>query len=147
MGSNYRQTFHPRIKVGNSIKLPKDWTNDETKNASYDLKARNILISTLSSNVYYSISHHKSIQTLWNTLQVLYEGIEDIKDSKINMLTEEYELFHMEAREFLESMYTRFLHLINKLDNFGKSFSNKDYANKNIRSMCREYQPNVMAIK
>lgn len=81
--------FFPGNEVDNFVKLPKDWTDDETKKALYDLKARNILIFELSAKVYYSISHHKSAQTMWNSLQVLYEGTEDVKDSKINMSIEE----------------------------------------------------------
>lgn len=46
------------------------------------------------------------------------------------MLTEEYELFCMEPGEFVESMQTRFLNLINKLDNLYKIFPNKYCANK-----------------
>lgn len=36
--------FNPKNEVNDSIKLPKDWTDDESKKASYNLKARNILI-------------------------------------------------------------------------------------------------------
>lgn len=82
--------FIPQNKVDNSVKLPQDWINDETKKASYDLKARNILLFVLITIVYYSISHHKSAQTTRNDLQVLYEGSEEVKNSKIKMLTEEY---------------------------------------------------------
>lgn len=42
------------------VKHPKDWDAYETKKTLYDLKARNILISTLSTKVFYSISHHTS---------------------------------------------------------------------------------------
>lgn len=75
---------------------------------------------------------------MWNALRTLYEGTKDVKESKINMLTKEFELFHMEPKEFVESMQTRFLHLINKLNNLGKYVSNKDCANKILSSMCRE---------
>lgn len=34
-------------------KLLKEWNDDETKKASYDLKARNIRIFSLSVNVYF----------------------------------------------------------------------------------------------
>lgn len=114
--------FIPKSEVGNSVKHPKDWIDDETKKASDDSKARNICIVALSTKIYYSISHHKSSQILWNALQVLYKRTKDIKDSRINTLTEEYELFYMESSETVESMQNHFLHLINKLDNLGKSF-------------------------
>lgn len=85
------------------------------KKASYDLKARNILINALIAKVVYLISHHTSAKGMLDSLQALYEGAEDIKDSKINLFTEEFELFRMEHEEFVDSMQTRFLHLINRL--------------------------------
>lgn len=63
----------------------KDWSNEETKEASYDLKSRNILIFVLSTKVYYSISNIKTPQSKWNALQVLYKGTKYIKEPKINI--------------------------------------------------------------
>ena len=39
---------------------PNYWNDSETKKVSYDLKARNILVSALSTKVFYLISHHTS---------------------------------------------------------------------------------------
>lgn len=118
---------NPFIPKGddNTVKHPKNWTHDETKNASYDLKVRNILISDLSVKVFYSISHHTSAKATWDAIQTLYEKIDGVNDSKINMLAGEFKLFRIEPRESVESMQTRFLHLINKLHNLGKFVSKK----------------------
>ena len=75
---------------------------------------------------------------MWNTSQVLYEGTKDVKDFKINTMIEEYELFCMEPGVTVESMQSRFLHLINKLEILEKSIHNKDCANKILRYMSRE---------
>lgn len=54
----------------------------------------------------------------------------------------------MEPGEIVESTRSRFLHLINKLENLKKkTFSNKDFANKISRFMCREWQLRVTAIQ
>lgn len=53
----------------------------------------------------------------------------------------------MEPRESVDFMQTRFLHLINKRQDLSKIFSNKDCINKILISMCREWQPKVIAIK
>lgn len=42
-------------------------------------------------------------------------------------MTEECELLHIEPSESTESIQTRFLHLINKLEDLGNSFYNKDF--------------------
>lgn len=98
-----------------------------------------------SSSVYW-ISHHTSVEGMWDALQTLYERMKDVKDSKINII-EEFEIFRMEPGESVDSMQTRFLHLINKLRDLGKTFSNKDCTNKILRSMCSECQPKVSTIK
>lgn len=142
-------TEGPFISMGYNdvIKHPKDWMNDVTKKSLYDLKTGNILIPVLSVEVFYSISHYTSSKGMWDNLQTLYEGKNNVKDSKINMFTKNFELFFMESGESVDSMQTRFLHLINKLSNMGKTFSNKDCTNKILRSICGEGQPKVIVIK
>lgn len=84
---------------------------------------------------------------MWVALQTLYGGTNNVKDYKINMFIEQFELFCMEAGEPMDSIQTRFLHLINKLSNLGKTFSNKDCDEKILRFMCKEWQTNVTTIK
>lgn len=69
---------------------------------------------------------------------MLYDGTKYVNESKINMLIKEYELFHMQPSEIVESMQMHFLHIINKLENLDKYLSNQDCANKILRSMCSE---------
>lgn len=119
-----------------TIKLPNDWIDEETRKASYDLKAKYILISALSGSVYYSILHCEITQSMWNALQILNAGTDDVKQSNINILIEEYDLFRMELTEIVESMKIHFIHLINILHNLGKTLSKQYCANKMLRFMC-----------
>jgi hypothetical protein len=80
-------------------------------------------------------------------LSNLYEGTDDVKQSKIYMLTHEYELFDMEANESIASMQMRYTQVVNKLGNLGKTISSQDCANKILRSLNREWQPKVTTIK
>jgi len=43
---------------------------------------------------------------MWDALETLHEGTEDVKKSKINTLIQQYELFHMEDGETISSMKT-----------------------------------------
>lgn len=63
------------------------------------------------------------------------------------MFTKEFELFCIVPGELVDSMQTRILHLINKLRDLCKTFSNKDYTNKILKSMCMEWKAKVVMIK
>jgi len=47
----------------------------------------------------------------------------------------------------ISSMQMRFTHIVNKLQNLGKTISNQDCTNKILRCMTRQWQPKFTAIK
>ena len=53
----------------------------------------------------------------------------------------------MNDGETISSMQMRFTHILNKLQNLGKTISNQDCTNKILRCMTKEWQPKVTAIK
>ncbi|XP_070022581.1 uncharacterized protein [Nicotiana sylvestris] len=52
---------------------------------------------------------------IWEALQTSHEGTTQVKQSKIDMLTTEYELFRMKDDESIQDMHTRFTSIINEL--------------------------------
>ena len=83
---------------------------------------------------------------MWDTLQVTHEGTTDVKRSRINTLTHEYELFRMNQNETIQDMQKRFTHIVNRLASLGKIFSNEDLINKVLRCLSRQWKPKVIAI-
>ena len=75
---------------------------------------------------------------MWDTLQVTYEGTTDVKRSRINTLTHEYELFKMFQYETIEDMKKRFTRIVNHLASLGKIFPNEDLINKVLRCLSRQ---------
>lgn len=98
------------------------------------MKVRNILIYALSANVYYYISHGKNSQSTSNTLQLLNGGTKNVKQSKINTLIKEYELFNMEPGETVESMHMHFINLIKRLKNIHNNLSNQNCDKKSVNA-------------
>ena len=69
---------------------------------------------------------------------VTHEGTTNVKRSRINTLTHEYELFRMNPNESRQDMQKRFTHIINHLASLGKIFPNEDLINKVLRCLSRE---------
>ncbi|GAV70781.1 UBN2 domain-containing protein, partial [Cephalotus follicularis] len=57
---------------------------------------------------------------------VTYEGTNQVKDTKINRLVHDYELFTMLENENISSMYARFNDIINALKGLGKVYTNHE---------------------
>ncbi|KAH9724699.1 hypothetical protein KPL70_007586 [Citrus sinensis] len=123
--------FMPTVKdeVGDDIPKPSSKLSElEKRKMSLNSKAMNALFCALDKKEFHRVSSCESAQEIWNKLEVVYEGTNQVKESKISRYTRQYELFQMEQNENVYSMYTRFTDIVNTLGALGKTFSNKDLA-------------------
>ena len=63
-----------------------------------------MLISSLGVDEYFRVSHCDTAKAMWDALQVAHEGTNDVKLSRINTLTQEFNLFHMNHGETIADM-------------------------------------------
>ena len=89
------EAYVPTMVAGNTtIEKPREeWSEEERRLVQYNLKAKKIITSALGMDEYFRVSNCKSAKDMWDTLQVTHEGTTDVKRSRINILTHEYELF------------------------------------------------------
>jgi len=75
---------------------PRDkWTEEDRRRIQYNLKAKNIITSALGIDEYFRVSNCSNAKEMWDTLQLTHEDTTDVKRSRVNTLTHEYELFRM----------------------------------------------------
>ncbi|KAH9725564.1 hypothetical protein KPL70_007924 [Citrus sinensis] len=90
----------------------------------------NALFCALDKKEFHRVSSCESANEIWHKLEVVYEGTNQVKESKVSRYTRQYELFQMEQNESVYSMYTRFTDIVNTLGALGKTFSNNLAAEK-----------------
>ncbi|KAH9723261.1 Integrase catalytic domain-containing protein [Citrus sinensis] len=142
--------FMPLTKneVGKDIPKPsRDWNEFEKRKASLNSKAMNALFCALDKKEFHRVSSCESANEIWHKLEVVYEGTNQVKESKISRYTRQYELFQMEQNENVYSMYTRFTDIVNTLGALGKTFSNSEKVKKIIRSLPKEWRKKRTAIE
>jgi len=61
-----------------------------------------------------------------------------LNNQKLIPLCNNMAFFGMEDGEIISSMQMRFTHIVNKLQNLGKTISNQDCTNKILRCMTKE---------
>ncbi|XP_057985288.1 uncharacterized protein LOC131170241 [Hevea brasiliensis] len=87
-----------------------------------------------------------SAKEMWDKLEVTYEGTNQVKESKVNRLVREYELFEMKPRETISEMSTRFTDLVNVLKALEKEFTKEELVKKVLRSLPKSWETKVTVI-
>ena len=80
----------------------------------------NILYYALDPNEFNRISTCELDKEIWDKIEVIHEDTNQVKESKINILLHNYELFKIKSDEFITEIFTRFADIINGLKSLEK---------------------------
>nr|GEW31506.1 hypothetical protein [Tanacetum cinerariifolium] len=90
-----------------------DLTPEEKTRQSCGLKATNIILLGLPSDIYTIVNHHKIFRDIWNRVKELMEGNELTKQERESKLYDEFNRFTSKKGELIQSYYLRYTKLIN----------------------------------
>ncbi|VFQ96632.1 unnamed protein product [Cuscuta campestris] len=138
----------PMKKVGEQLvpKTEDEFDAEDIKKVENYAKAINLLYCAVNPDDYRKISCCTTAKEMWDKLEVTYEGTDQVREAKIDFLTQEYEMFRMKEGEKIDDMFDRFSKIINDLHALKKTYANKDLARKILRSLTPEWRSKADAI-
>ncbi|XP_019229060.1 PREDICTED: uncharacterized protein LOC109210142 [Nicotiana attenuata] len=92
------------------------------------------------------ISACQLAKEIWEALQTAHEGTIQVKQSKIDMLTTEYELFRMKDDESVQEIHTRFTSIINELHSLDETIPRNKLVRKILSVLPSSWESKVNAI-
>uniref|UniRef100_A0A2N9GEE5 CCHC-type domain-containing protein n=1 Tax=Fagus sylvatica TaxID=28930 RepID=A0A2N9GEE5_FAGSY len=128
------------------VKLESEWNEADVRLIELNCKAMSTLYCALDPIEYNRVSGCDSAKEIWDKLEVTYEGTNQVKESKMNMLVHEYELFVMKKDENISEMSTRFTNIVNSLKALGKIYTNQENVRKILRSLPKRWEAKMTAI-
>nr|XP_033510629.1 uncharacterized protein LOC117275461 [Nicotiana tomentosiformis] len=96
-------------------KTRKEFNDTVRKAIEKNFRVKKIMVCGIGHDEYNRISTCQLAKEIWESLQTAHEGTTQVKQSKIDMLTTEYELFRMKDDESIQDMHTRFTSIVNEL--------------------------------
>ncbi|XP_070019333.1 uncharacterized protein [Nicotiana sylvestris] len=127
-------------------KTRKEYTDTDRKAVEKNFHAKKILVCRIGPDEYNRISACETAEEIREALQTAHEGTTQVKQSKIDMLTTEYELFRMKDDEFIQDMHTRFTSIINELHPLGETIPRNKLVRKILSILPSSWEINVNAI-
>ncbi|XP_015060390.1 uncharacterized protein LOC107006327 [Solanum pennellii] len=88
----------------------------------------------------------ESAKEIWDCLKTAHEGTEQVKESKIDMLTSRYENFQMKEGETIHEMFTKFSSITNELRSLGEPISMSKQLRKVLRILPKSWESKVDVI-
>ncbi|VFQ97986.1 unnamed protein product [Cuscuta campestris] len=138
----------PMMKVGEKLvpKTEDEFDAEDIQKVENYAKAINMLYYAVNPDDYRKISCCTTAKEMWDKLKVTYEGMDQVREAKIDFLTQEYEMFRMKEGEKIDDMFDRFSKIINDLHALKKTYANKDLVRKILRSVTPEWRSKADAI-
>ena len=138
------------ISIGdNVITLNGNTTLSDTdkKTIEKNNKAKNPLLTTITPSEFYLISSCETVKEIWDILCETYEGTNTIKETKINALIQQYELFKFKSNENVKDAFNRFTTITNELASLGKKLPDPDLMRKMLRILPPSWDAKKTAIE
>ncbi|XP_070029057.1 uncharacterized protein [Nicotiana sylvestris] len=127
-------------------KTSKNYTDADRKAVEKNFRAKKILVCGIGPEEYNRISICDTTKEIWESLQAAHEGTTQVKQSKIDMLTTEYELFRMKDDESIQDMHTRFTSIINELHSLGETIPRNKLVRKILSILPSPWKSKVNVI-
>lgn len=110
-------------------------------------KALNAIFCGVSPDEFHRISHITFAKEAWEILETTYEGTKKVKDTKLQMLTTQFEELKMSEDESFDSFYSKLNEVIVSKFNLGEKTEDSKIVRKILRSLPESFRTKVTTIK
>ncbi|GJU74525.1 hypothetical protein Tco_1265930 [Tanacetum coccineum] len=125
----------------------KELSASEKIQAECDLKATNIILQELPTDVYSLVNHHRVSKDLWERVQLLMQGTSLIKQERECKLYDAFDNFAHIKGESLHYYYLRFTQLINDMNIYNMKLEQFQVNTKFLNSLPPEWSKFVTDVK
>nr|GEZ56619.1 hypothetical protein [Tanacetum cinerariifolium] len=119
----------------------------EAIQADCDVKATNIILQALPSEIYALVSTHKVAKDLWERIQMLMQGTPLTKQERECKLYDEFDKFAYRKGETLHDFYLRFSLLLNDMNMYNMKLKQFQVNTKFLNTLPPEWSKFVTDVK
>ena len=107
----------------------------------------NAIFCGVSPDEFHKISHITVAKEAWEILETTYERTKKVKDTKLQMLTTQFEELKMSEDESFDSFYSKLNEVVVSKFNLGEKTEDSKIVSKILRSLPESFRAKVIAIE
>ncbi|GJU39705.1 hypothetical protein Tco_1192662 [Tanacetum coccineum] len=132
------------------VTKPKEYTKltpTETIQADCDIKAINIILQGLPTEIYALVSQHRVAKDIWEKIKLLMQGTSLTKQERECKLYDEFDKFTYKKGESLHEYYLRFTLLLNDMNIYKMPLEQFQVNTKFLNTLPAEWSKFVTDVK
>ena len=103
---------------------------------------------SLPDGIKHTFKKYTTSKEMWDALEKRYEGNEDVKKNKVDLLKKQFAVFKYMKNESLEEIITRYYHLMSELDNYDiDSYTDSEINDKLLDALPAKWDIYTLMIK
>ena len=144
-----RDLVRVTVTVGGQLvdKSVENYTDENFELIEEQERALPTLTMALSPDIAQGFREYTSAKALWEALIEVYEGNEDMKESRQDMLRQKFNMFNYIPGETLEAQLQRFTALTTDMTISGIFLTKSEINKKLLNALPRSWDMNVAVIK
>ena len=119
-------------------KPKQEWDELDKKKVQLNAKIVYILHCAIDRNEFNRVRQCKSAKEIWRLLEITYEGNNQVKEYRINILVHDHELFSIKDFESIVETFSRFIVIVNELESLVKIYIEVEKVMKILRSLLKK---------
>ncbi|KAL8103330.1 hypothetical protein AgCh_027773 [Apium graveolens] len=126
---------------------PSEYTEPEREKVSLDSALQLILIESLDNIMYNNIVNCDTAKQIWEKIEILCEGTEEVRSNQRRILISQYEGFMAKPKEGITDVFERFNKLINDLQLHDKFYDVEEVNLKFLLTLPDHLEQKISAIR
>ncbi|CAJ2673932.1 unnamed protein product [Trifolium pratense] len=129
------------------LKAEEDWSKEEDELALGNSKALYALYNGVDKHIFKLIKKCVSAKEAWKILETVHEGTPQVKMSKLQILTTQFENLRMKDEETIQDFHMTILDYDNQFDALGEKIPEEKLVRKMLRSLPKKFDMKVTAME
>ncbi|KAL8102703.1 hypothetical protein AgCh_027290 [Apium graveolens] len=128
-------------------KDPSEYFEPEKEKVSLDSGLQLILIESLDNVMYSNIVNRDTAKQIWEKIEILGEGTEEVRSNQRRILISQYEVFMAKPKESITDVFERFNKMINDLQLHDKYYEAGEVNLKFFLTLSDHLEQKISAIR
>ncbi|KAL8132411.1 hypothetical protein AgCh_008060 [Apium graveolens] len=111
-----------RIPSSSTPRDPSKYTKTDKELINLDTSLQLIIVKSADNDISHQLLGSNSAKDMWDIIELLMEGTEEVKEIRMDILMTQYEAFKLQPGEALSSLFERYTRLLSELKLQGKVY-------------------------